>query len=241
MFCGGGGCKAARRSFVVKSYKKNVRRNVQGVRTREDILKAAGALFARKGFAETSVRDLARESGAGLSTIIYHFNSKENLYLETIRHFTLEMGRLNAHFEPLFAVDVNQPQLVADTLYATIYSFLNACHGENKVEHLIGLYTRLMTERNPTALKMLVDCFADVQQRLPELFSRIRPDFDQVQIGFMQQLLWSLLQYTVVSKQLVLYDMGIEGDDYPAEYLVLAARQFTLYCCLPLGLPAPQV
>ena len=111
---------------MAKGLHDGVRQNVQGVKTREEILRAAGKLFAQHGFGQTSIRDLARESGAGLSTIIYHFKSKDNLYLETIRHFTLDIGRLNAHFEPLFTTDTSDPQRVSDALLMTIHSFLNA-------------------------------------------------------------------------------------------------------------------
>ena len=213
-------------------------RNAQGLETRAQILQAAGRIFAEKGFDGTSIRDISRDSGVGLSTIIYHFESKENIFLEAIRHFTVEMGMLNQHFEPLLKADVSNPQAVSDALRDAIHSFLSACHGPGKVEHLNGLYNRVMVEGNATALKMLLDCFASVQAGLPAFFKRIRPDLDDVQIAFLQQLLWSLLQYPVVSKRLILFDMKLK-DDYTEEYLAAAAWHFAWYCSLPLGLPAP--
>ncbi len=48
--------------------------------TRTSILEAAERLFAEKGFAATSMRDLAEASGASKALIHHHFGSKEELY-----------------------------------------------------------------------------------------------------------------------------------------------------------------
>ncbi len=213
-------------------------RDARSEDTRAAILHAAGLLFGRQGFSGASMRDISNASGCGLSTIVYHFGSKEELFLETIRRFTLELGRLNQHFAPLLTMDALDPQAFSDALRDTLHSFLRACHGPDKVEGLLDLYLRVLTEGNEKALQMLLDCFADVQAALPPLLARIRPGIDAVQAAFWQQLLWSLLQYTVVSKRLVLYDMKL--PEYTEEYLAEAAWQFAYYCALPLGLPAPR-
>src|SRR5512145_2556330 len=50
--------------------------------TRQRLLDAAEALFARRGLAGTSVREITEAAGANLAAINYHFRSKENLYIE---------------------------------------------------------------------------------------------------------------------------------------------------------------
>ena len=50
--------------------------------TRERILDAAEQLFARHGFAGTSVREITDAAHANLGAVNYYFRSKENLYLE---------------------------------------------------------------------------------------------------------------------------------------------------------------
>jgi AcrR family transcriptional regulator len=54
----------------------------RGDRTRERILAAAIATFARKGLAGTSVRDIARQARIRVSTLYHYFQSKETLYQE---------------------------------------------------------------------------------------------------------------------------------------------------------------
>ncbi len=51
-----------------------------GDRTRERILAAAVATFARQGLAGTSVRDIARQARIRVSTLYHHFRSKQALY-----------------------------------------------------------------------------------------------------------------------------------------------------------------
>src|SRR5262245_8004004 len=46
------------------------------------IVKAASPLFARRGFAETTTKDLARAAGVSEPLLYRHFPSKEALYLE---------------------------------------------------------------------------------------------------------------------------------------------------------------
>jgi AcrR family transcriptional regulator len=48
--------------------------------TRELLLKAAIPLFAKKGYAGTSVKDIADKAGVNVSLVSYHFKGKEGLY-----------------------------------------------------------------------------------------------------------------------------------------------------------------
>jgi AcrR family transcriptional regulator len=53
--------------------------------TRTAIWEAARHLFARRGYAGTSVRDIAGAAGVDPALVIRHFASKENLFLDTMR------------------------------------------------------------------------------------------------------------------------------------------------------------
>ncbi|MFF3573407.1 TetR/AcrR family transcriptional regulator [Nocardia jiangxiensis] len=53
-------------------------------RTAESIRQAATELFARNGFAATSVRRIARSAGVDPALVMRHFGSKEALFLVTL-------------------------------------------------------------------------------------------------------------------------------------------------------------
>ncbi len=59
---------------------------VKGVKTRDLILQAAKGLFFERGFHETSMSLIAEESGLGKGTLYWHFNSKEELFNEMLKH-----------------------------------------------------------------------------------------------------------------------------------------------------------
>lgn len=52
--------------------------------TRERLLDAAEALFARRGYAATSVRDITTAADSNLAAVNYHFGGKHNLYREVV-------------------------------------------------------------------------------------------------------------------------------------------------------------
>lgn len=60
--------------------------------TRSALMEAAKHLVLERGYARTSVRDLASEAGANLGAINYHFGSRENLLNQAMFEFFLEWG-----------------------------------------------------------------------------------------------------------------------------------------------------
>lgn len=60
---------------------------------KQEILKAARTLFAKKGFEAVSVREISKESGQNISMISYYFGGKEGLYKEILSsHMQLVSG-----------------------------------------------------------------------------------------------------------------------------------------------------
>jgi AcrR family transcriptional regulator len=81
-----------------KSVTKRTRR---GPFTRQQILDASLRLFSERGFARTTVRDIARQAGITDAAIYYHFDSKREL-LEALveeRGFLTSLENLS-HVEP---------------------------------------------------------------------------------------------------------------------------------------------
>ncbi len=61
------------------SPKPSVKRTRRGPYTRQQILDASLRLFSERGFARTTVRDIARQAGITDAAIYYHFDSKREL------------------------------------------------------------------------------------------------------------------------------------------------------------------
>ena len=73
-----------------------VRRGRRGPQTRNQILDSSLRLFSERGFARTTVRDIARDAGITDAAIYYHFTSKRELMeaLAEERGFVSRIQRL---------------------------------------------------------------------------------------------------------------------------------------------------
>jgi AcrR family transcriptional regulator len=64
--------------------------------TRERLTRAAGEVFAARGYRGATMREIARRAGANLAAAHYHFGSKQDLYREVTRE---RFERLEARLE----------------------------------------------------------------------------------------------------------------------------------------------
>ena len=82
----------------------------ENVDTKTKILETANVLFAKSGFGNTSIRDIAKEAAVNLSAVNYHFKNKENLYWKVFDYNydktnekILEFGKSTSSVEELSA------------------------------------------------------------------------------------------------------------------------------------------
>jgi AcrR family transcriptional regulator len=87
------------------------------------LLEAAGQTFAEKGFRAAKVRDICNRAGAFPGAVNYHFRSKEQLYVETVKHSYQSL--LEAIPFPQWPPDVPAAQRLRDFV-RTFLARLNA-------------------------------------------------------------------------------------------------------------------
>ena len=59
---------------------------------RERLIDAARVLFHRRGFGETSLADIARESGVPVGNVYYYFKTKEDIAAAVIEQYRVHMA-----------------------------------------------------------------------------------------------------------------------------------------------------
>ncbi|MCZ6663464.1 MAG: TetR family transcriptional regulator, partial [Actinobacteria bacterium] len=79
------------------------------VETKERIVRAAEILFAKEGYAGTSLRQITESAGVNIAAVNYHFGSKENLLIEILDRV---VGPINA--ERLLLLDEAQAEGTPD-------------------------------------------------------------------------------------------------------------------------------
>lgn len=65
--------------------KKETYNRVPDVSVRQRLLSSAAALFNRKGYAATTVREIVTEAGVTKPVLYYYYQNKEGIYLELLR------------------------------------------------------------------------------------------------------------------------------------------------------------
>lgn len=91
------------------------------VTTRSTILIKAANLFSEKGYAGTSMADLAEDLGLSKAAIYHHFESKESILKNLVGSTFQEMGGLVEEIEALPANKVDPPEVLrrfAEILFA---------------------------------------------------------------------------------------------------------------------------
>ena len=82
------------------------RRERQSLERRERLFRSALDLFARKGFAETTVEDITNAADLGKGTFFNYFPSKEHILLA---FGEMQLAKLKAAFEEMRAANVPVP------------------------------------------------------------------------------------------------------------------------------------
>jgi AcrR family transcriptional regulator len=119
-----------------------------GALTRERLLDTAERLFAERGFAATSVRDITAAAGCNLAAVNYHFGGKSNLYREAFLRglIVLREQRLAALREIMARRPAPE---VAEVLHVFATAFVAPLH-ESRGPLLFQLWTReLLDPRLP--------------------------------------------------------------------------------------------
>lgn len=112
--------------------------------TRQQILEAAGEVFAEAGFRDTTVREICRRADVNIAAVNYHFGDKEKLYAEVLRY---SGQKCLAKYPPLLDVGPEAP--AEDKLRAFVHSFLLRIFAKGSIAWHGKLMSREMVE--PTA------------------------------------------------------------------------------------------
>jgi len=97
--------------------------------TKERLLQVAKELFAQKGFHGASTREITQRAGTNLSSLYFHWQSKENLYLAVYRQLFQELTTLAQEVTDLLEDGLHarkRLEEVIDPVTDRIFTFFDA-------------------------------------------------------------------------------------------------------------------
>ncbi len=160
------------------------------------IIEVAERLFSQKGFAGTSVRDIAQEADVNVSMISYYFGSKEKL-IEAL--FQFRMTESSSRLETL----VMASELSAlQKFNVFIDSVIDRLMG-NQCFHNIMLREQLSSERTP----IITEYIRGLKMRNLELIKRMIREGQEagefrkdINVSLMTTTLYGTVNYAIASK-----------------------------------------
>ncbi|MCG8471516.1 MAG: TetR/AcrR family transcriptional regulator [Desulfobacterales bacterium] len=201
--------------------------------TRQAILEAAGPLFASRGPDGVGVREIVRKAGTSLSSVNYHFTSKENLYSACLRYVFYEKLGMGERFDLLQGGEHQTPEELSELLYHLVYHSLVSLIGEGVPAWYSELFVRSRMERHHKTRMNLLR-FEYVEKLRCHVVKRL-PHLDEVHVNLWFISVLAQIQYYVLEKDEVLKTLGLKG--YTNPFLKRVAGYVSKNTESMLGLP----
>ena len=167
--------------------------------TRTAILDAAEELFGENGVDGTSVRDIARKSGANLGAINYYFGSKDRLAIEVfVRALEPANKRRLAWLGRLEEEADGKPLKIETIMEVLIRPMIErGTEDIHKSDALHQLMARCFHESNPEVNTFVKERFANVCQRFDTAINRALPELPLDEIFWRMQFVIGAMHHAV--------------------------------------------
>ncbi len=159
------------------------------VSSKDALLEAASELFAVKGYLSVSTREIAERAGVNLGAIQYHFGSKAELFVESLK--VLMNKRWKSCIGNLFGEDVPLDVPEARIKFCRfIYLFMyDVCFPEGT--DTFRMVRRELLSADPESEELTgklintisKEYFFPFKERLVKLISKILPHFPESELG----------------------------------------------------------
>ena len=213
------------------------RRNIQGEKTRLQILKTSVRLFAQRGYDNVSIRDIAEKVGVTPSLIMHHFGNKAALYRKMVTQY-FENG--NIFFRsaiPILKVDASDRQAAANAIAEAIHISFEIWHGSNRVRFVDNLLIQVMLGRGSVEGTLAVEWIQPMKRVFEVFFMQIKPQMTPDELRIRLEIFFSDIFYPAISRNLILTERTL--PDFSVEFLLTWKKELTNDFCLGMGLPLP--
>jgi len=169
----------------------------RGVQDR--LVEAAEELFCRRGFNDTSVRDIAAAAGCNIASVNYYFGGKDNLYVEVWRRRLAELRDVRLASIAEVMSRGGQPQL-EELLRSYANSFIEPLVEGGRSERFISLMAREMVDPHLPPDMFLNEMIVPVMGAFAQALRQICPWLEEGRARLVILSIVGQLMQTVLSK-----------------------------------------
>ncbi|MGH8145226.1 MAG: TetR/AcrR family transcriptional regulator [Rhodanobacteraceae bacterium] len=163
--------------------------------TRQRILGAAEELFAERGFAGASLRQVTAAASVNLAAVNYHFGSKDNLIEEVFRRRLDELSQ--QRLERLNQVNVTADATLEMLLDAFITPALELSLDRKGGAIFMRVLARAFAEQNGSLRTFLSDNYGHVLKEFAAAFARLLPNLDKDELYWRLDIAVGALTYAM--------------------------------------------
>jgi len=198
--------------------------------TKQRILGAAEALFAKHGFAGASLRQVTSAANVNLAAVNYHFGSKENLINEVFRR---RLDDLNTQRIQALRKALEEPLPSLESVLAAFVRPALALSGDaHGGAAFVRVLARAYAEHNEQLRKFMHDHYSHVLREFAGAFSQLLPQMDKQELYWRLDIISGALTYAMA-------DFGVikRRGTTPEQHRDLAAEHLIKFAAA--GLRAP--
>jgi len=128
----------------------------------DQILQAAGKLFARQGYHATSTREIARLAGVSENTLFRHFDNKEKLFWSSLRSYSTGLKFSQDVLKGLTQCD--SPEVVLPKIIEIVANMVNYC--PELIRLVAVAFVELHTKKDKFCQEQLSPVFSKINHYL---------------------------------------------------------------------------
>jgi len=166
--------------------------------TKTRIMDVAEGLFAEKGYATTSLRDITGEAGTNLASVNYHFQSKEGLLSAILERFVGPVNR--ERLERLDALEADGPatdlELLLRAFLAPAFTRWSEAGAEGT--RFMRLAGRMHSETDEQLQGIFLGQFEEVARRYGRAFRRALPHLEEKAVQLRTHFLVGSMAHTLL-------------------------------------------
>jgi len=207
--------------------------------TKTTLLLTAAQLFAERGYAGASVREIVRRAGATLSAVNYHFESKERLYAEAVRYVTEGSIRIHELGREIETKEFATPQEASDTIALFFRRLLLAMLGPDQPEWAAKLHYRALADEHDGATQLFDEVFGPILELITSALHRAAPNSSKEECQLAVLAISGMAHHLSAARTGICHVLGIEGYDKP--FLIRTSDLLIDALLVQLGLPEPNI